>query len=222
MKISKASKLLGLFMFTSLVTACGGGSHDIDNPVSYDAKMTFVNATDDMTDFYVKKTNSRSRSDSVYEGKYRKGNDVAMNDVGGTYNHKYDIAKVRVVVAISDSNSNTDQVQVNKRVDDGDKWWVIAWQDGIDKALTIAGRKSNNRADEINVRILADDNYDIVVEGDSSSSTQAGQVTGFFSVESCSTGLEVGGNTIDLCDANYGQSYLLVVDADGKRLMVRE
>ena len=52
--------------------------------------------------------------------------------------------------------------------------------------------------------------------------TKKGSFTSFLAVSNCANGLKVANQAIDLCAGNFGASYLLVVDSNGKRVMAEE
>lgn len=52
--------------------------------------------------------------------------------------------------------------------------------------------------------------------------TSKGGISDFYSLDNCNCSLKINNKTIDLCAADYGRSYLLVADANGKEVQVRE
>ena len=52
---------------------------------------------------------------------------------------------------------------------------------------------------------------------------EKGKVSVPFSIDNCASGLNVGGHNIEFCNqAEFGKSYLAVVDSDGKITVIEE
>jgi hypothetical protein len=213
LKIALLAGLLASLM------ACEG-SDELDDTLSRDAEMTFVNTLTSMSDFYVEKRNISLGYSGLFNSDNIVSRDVPQNSVGETYSYQYKAISNLVNLGVKDSNNNE---QKNHHVlSAGDKLWVIAWGADGDEKLSVLAKKQNNQADTFNIRVFADGSYVVAVDGNQVVKTKAGEVTDYLTVNNCVDELVINGATIDLCSGDFGQSYLLVVDAKGKRVMAKE
>lgn len=196
------------------------GSDELDDTLSRDAKMSFVNSLTSMSDFYAEKRNISSGYSGLFNSYNIVSRDVPQDSVGETYTYKYKAISNMVNLGVRDSNNNE---QKNHQVlRGGDKLWVIAWGADGDEKLSVLAKKQNNQANTFNIRVFANGNYAVVVDGNQVVKTKAGEVTDYIAINNCADELVINGAAIDLCSGDFGQSYLLVVDANGKRVMAKE
>jgi hypothetical protein len=127
-----------------------------------------------------------------------------------------------VNIGVKDSVNSNKEERINTTLSNGDNLWVIAWEASGDRTLSVIDKKKSNVANVFNVRLFANGRYDVFVDGDNVLTTEKGQITEYLKVNNCAEDLKVANNFIDLCSGNYGASYLIVVDNNGKLVMVEE
>ncbi|AZZ96220.1 hypothetical protein [Pseudoalteromonas sp. R3] len=211
--------VLGL---SAALTGCGESSEELKEQLNHDAKMSFINSLDYMADFHAKKRSISSGYSGLFDSSSVVSADVPAKEVGQTYSYSYKAINNMINLGVKDSNSGEKQDRMNTTLKDGASLWVIAWEANGERALSVVGKKPDNKADVFNVRLFANGSYDVMVDGSKVATTEKGKVTDYYAVGSCAEGLQVAGNAIDLCNGDFGKSYLLVVDANGKRVMAAE
>ena len=223
--MAKNSKGLGLALIFGITTAlvgCGESSDELDEKLTHSASITLVNAWSSMVDLHV----AKRRFDSGYSGLFDTDNlvsqDVPVNEVGAPYRYSYKVINNIVNLGARDSISKNNEERTTKTLTNGEKLWVIAWEEGSGKTLSVITGKQHSKADTFNVRLFADGNYAVSVDGNLVLNTEKGKVTAYLEVNNCANSLKVADNAIDLCTTEPGASYLLVVDRNGARVMAAE
>ncbi|WP_027670394.1 hypothetical protein [Rheinheimera baltica] len=223
--MAKNSKGLGLALIFGITTAligCGESSDELDEKLTHSASISLVNAWSSMADLHV----AKRKFDSGYSGLFDTDNlvsqDVPVNEVGTPYRYSYKAINNIVNLGARDSISKNNEERTTKTLTNGEKLWVIAWEEGSVKTLSVITGKKHSKADTFNVRLFADGNYAVSVDGNQVLNTEKGKVTAYLEVNNCANSLKVADNAIDLCTAESGASYLLVVDRNGARVMAAE
>ncbi|MCG7536617.1 hypothetical protein [Pseudoalteromonas sp. OOF1S-7] len=219
--VNKGLGLTVLLGLSAALTGCGG-SDELNEQLNHDAEMSFVNSLDYMADFHVKKRSISSGYSGLFDSGSVVSADVPAKEVGKTYSYSYKAINNMINLGVKDSNSGEKQERMNTTLKDGANLWVIAWESDGERTLSVVGKKQQNQADVFNVRLFANGSYDVMIDGNKVTTTEKGQVTSYYAVSSCTDGLQVAGNAIDLCNGDFGQSYLLIVDGNGKRVMAAE
>ncbi|TMP37391.1 hypothetical protein [Pseudoalteromonas rubra] len=223
--MNNGNKGLGFALVLGLsaaLTGCGEGSEELKEQLNHDAKMSFINSLDYMADFHAKKRSISSGYSGLFDSGSVVSADVPAKEVGQTYSYSYKAINNMINLGVKDSNSGEKQDRMNTTLKDGANLWVIAWEADGERALSVVGKKQDNKADVFNVRLFANGSYEVMVDGAAVAPTEKGKVTDYYAVSSCADGLQVADNAIDLCNGDFGKSYLLVVDANGKRVMATE
>jgi hypothetical protein len=123
---------------------------------------------------------------------------------------------------VRDSINADKEDRMTTTLSKNDNLWVIAWEASGDRELSVVDKKQSNNADVFNVRLFANGNYVVSVDGNHVLNTEKGKVTTYLKVANCANGLKVADKAIDLCTGDFAKSYLLVVDNSGKRVMAEE
>lgn len=204
------------------LSGCGESSDELDDKLNHDAKMSFVNSLSYMVDFHVKKRDILTGYNGLFDHANAVSRDVPTNEVGNTYHYNYKAINNMVNIGVKDSVNSNKEERINTTLSNGDNLWVIAWEASGDRTLSVIDKKKSNVANVFNVRLFANGRYDVFVDGDNVLTTEKGQITEYLKVNNCAEDLKVANNFIDLCSGNYGASYLIVVDNNGKLVMVEE
>ena len=102
---------------------------------------------------------------------------------------------------------------------------MIAWLDGANYQLTGFTKNISSEADRMIVRVFSNTEQEVRINevNDVVSTTEKGKVSAPFSIDNCAAGLNVGGNNIEFCNqAEFGKSYLAVVNSAGKITVIEE
>jgi hypothetical protein len=207
---------------TAALFGCGDSIDDLDDALTHDAKISFVNSLDYMTDFHIKKRNIASGYSGLFDNDNVKSRDVPTNSVGDTYSYRYKAINNMVNLGIRDSINLDKEERTNITLSDKDDLWAIAWENSGERSISVVDKKQNNKANVFNVRLFTYGNYDVSLANSKILTTEKGKVTNYLEVSNCADDLNVAGNTIDLCSGDLGKSYLLILDSNGKRVMAEE
>ncbi|WP_340676704.1 hypothetical protein [Paraglaciecola sp.] len=223
--MNKGHKRFGIALIlglTTVLSGCGESSDELDEKLNKDVNMSFVNALSYMADFHVKKRSIDSGYNGLFDNDRVVSRDVPANRVGSTYHYGYKAINNMVNLGVKDSNNTDKKERIYTTLSNGENLWVIAWESAGERALSVVEKKRNNSPDVFNVRLFANGSYDISVANNKVLTTEKGKVTDYLKVSSCADGLKVADKAIDLCSGNFGASYLLVVDRNGKLVMAEE
>ncbi|MBT1066048.1 hypothetical protein KJY73_20910 [Bowmanella sp. Y26] len=188
-----------------------------DRPKNRDTALTFVNALNDDARFYLQ---PQVMIGDVFQEKY-KAADLLKNDYR-SYLYAWNKDHHKTTFGVRDNNSNNKQHKLDANLTDGGRTWVVAWMKGNDYQLSVFEKSPRNRSDTITLRVLASVDMDVAVDGNVLSRAKSGVVSAHISVEHCSGSLFLANHPIDLCQQDYGRSYLAVADQNGLRVVVEE
>lgn len=221
--------LFGLSAF--LLNGCGGsgGSADLKKLTQSKASFTLVNATDEAVNFYLKRDDLFDDNDenTLFEIKHQVLGQVALN-ASQTYLHTFKAHQNAVHLGVNDTNTLTKQGTSNIKLDfyynKTSRLWVVAWMMGSQFKLTYFGKEAANQEGVYTVRLFTNTAMPVSINGSEQVelTTEQGKASRVLAISNCATGLEVGGHNIDLCHADLGRSYLVVVDQMGLRSLLPE
>ncbi|MDP2560278.1 hypothetical protein [Psychrobium sp. 1_MG-2023] len=229
MKKFNVKAVLCTTVMSLFLSACGG-SDKYDKSVdeleqNRSSELVYVNAVDDMVTFYVKnsikwnklfddnhKTVELAKNDSSEPIKYTWHDDLKNVNLNKSY------------FGVQDTNSNVNKAQVEFELKNGIDFFVISWESSNEYKISVLEKKPSNTSDVFRVRIFADNDMSIKINGSDEvvAIAKKGEVSSAFTISNCSDSLQVGNNDIDLCQGDFGQSYLVIVDSNGKQLMIQE
>ena len=218
----KKTALLVAISFSLL--GCGGSSLDrIVDDIDTDrqAKISFVNALDEMADFHAKVDYlNRDLFDNRQKAK------TVINNETSDFSFKWiDNGTQRSSFGVRDTNTNTTSVKIDTDIDNNANYWMIAWLDGGNYQLTEFKKSTYSETDRFVVRVFSNTVLPVRINevNDVVAMMEKGKVSVPFSINNCAAGLNVGGNNIEFCNqAEFGKSYLAVVDSDGKITVIEE
>jgi len=218
------TKQLNVGMILALllaVTACGGSSDKIIDNTHKDkhADISFINGLDSSVAFHIK---TRLLNRDVFDDK-QKAVDVPRHGRSDYRFRWISASKERSQIGVINSYDSSQSLKLNLEIKHKGNYWTIAWQSGDGYRLAVFNKSSSDEAGRFSVRVFSNTVQEVSVNDSVVASTVEGQVIGPFSIVDCAAGLAVGGNVIDLCnEVVYGESYLAVVDAGGKLIVVPE
>jgi hypothetical protein len=207
---------------TVALTGCLDSSDKLDDKLTHEVEISFVNSLSYMADFYAQKRSISTGGSGLFDSDNLVSGDVPKNEVASIYNYSYKVTNNMLDLGVKDSVNANKEDRITSILSKDDNLWVIAWEYSGDRDISVVKKSQNNISDVFNVRLFANGSYDVAVAGSQVLTTEKGKVTDYLSVSSCADGLKVANNNIDLCAGNFGASYLLVVDNNGKLVMAQE
>lgn len=223
--MNNSNKILGIALmlgFTTALSGCGESSDKLDDKLTHEVEMSFVNSLSYMADFHVKKRYIDTGYSGLFDNDNVVSRDVPANSVGSTYRYSYKLINNMLNLGVKDSVNANKEERITTTLSNDEQLWVIAWETSGERALSVIDKKQDNNADVFNVRLFANGNYDVYVAGNKVLTTEKGKITDYLKVSNCGDGLKVANQVIDLCTGNFGASYLVVVNNNGKLVMAEE
>lgn len=206
------------------LSACGG-SDKYDKSVdeleqNRSSKLVFVNTLDEMVTFYVKNSikwneifdDNHEIIDLVKNSSSEPNKYTWHNDLNNSY------------FGVQDTNSKVNKAHVEAELKNGIDFFVVSWESSNEYKISVLERKPSNTSDVFRIRVFTDSDMNIKINGSDKvvATAKKGEVSSAFTINNCSDSLQVGNNHIDLCQGDIGQSYLVVVNSNGKQLITQE
>lgn len=227
----KKCALWGMLGLNALMlSGCGGsGGDDLKKLTESQTSLTYVNATNDVVNFYLKRDDMLDDNDqnTLFEANHQVFSDVALN-ASRTYLYTFKVHQNAVHLGLNDTNTlvkkGTNHVRLDFKYNETSSLWVVAWMMGSQFKLTYFGKEASNQEGVYKVRVFTDTAMPVSINGSKQVelTTEQGSATRALAISNCATGLEVGGRNIDLCHADLGRSYLVIVDQMGLRSLLPE
>ncbi len=224
MHSSFSSKYMKPALLATLLSALAGcgGAEELAKELERSSNFTFVNALPYPADFHLQTRNIATDFSGLFDSSNRVYADVPKYEVSSVYVYKYKAINGMVNLGVRNSISKNDEEKSYLGIGNNEDLWVVAWDAAGDNKLTVVDRKRSDQSGKLNVRIFADGVYPVTVNGNSVAATSKGGISDFYSLDNCNSSLKINNKAIDLCTADYGRSYLLVADANGKKVLLRE
>lgn len=223
--IKTAGTFTSILSATFLMLGCGSEDAVVDIidsvETQYIAGISYLNMSSSTLTFYTKST---VYPNSVYDNQHRVV-EVMPAEASQEVQHEWIDSANETQFAYEQSTSEDERTNATYDLVHNQDYWAIAWQQGQSHNLSLIAKTSANQANQYSVRVFtnADLNISLNQQSNAEPTTDAGQVTAAFSVAVCSD-LEVGNHPINLCQsADFGHSYLVVLDNNtGAYLIVEE
>ncbi len=223
--IQQWKTILLVFAVSSGVIACKSNddfNDDIVDDIKKDnqADVGFVNALDEQAIFYAK---AKVLNRDIFDREQIAAEILEAN--ASNYFLRFNETTEKNRFGVRDSATQTKSAITDIKLKDQAAYWVIAWLDGTTYQLTGFYKSRADEAGVFKVRVFSTTAANIKINGNEAiaATTEKGKITTHLSIDDCATGLNVGGNSIDFCnDAVFGNSYLVVVDSNGKVVVAQE
>lgn len=224
MKKFNVKAVLCTTVISLFLTACGG-SDRYDKSVdeleqNRSSELVFVNTIDEMVTFYVKNSikwneifdDNHKILDLVNNSSSEPNKYTWHNDLNNSY------------FGVQDTNNKVKKAQVEVELKNGIDFFVVSWESSNEYKISVLEKKPSNTRDVFRIRVFTDSDMSIKINGSDEviAIAKKGEVSSTFTINNCSDSLQVGNNHIDLCQGDIGQSYLVVVDSNGKQLITQE
>ncbi len=216
---------LGALMVVSLTSLVGcGGSEELKQQLEHDTSFTVVNGLDYPIDFYLQ---HRAITTASFSGLFADTNrvmrDIPQGAASPLYRYRYSGHLPATNLGIRNSINQVDEAKLYRALQDKENLWLTVWRSQDQQPqVTIIPKLQRQQVGKINIRIFADDVYQMTINSTDTAATRKGEVTDFYALENCANGLVINGKQLDLCSADFGASYLMLLDHKGKKLLVKE
>jgi len=215
-----------LIAVSTLLTGCNSGTAKVIGIDEAEADISYINATDEMTSFYLKKDKlfDNDDEDKLFRDEYIVVRDIQAGQASSRKEYEFPFIENGVHLGVQDSISEVKNRKISEHLSDNNDLWAIAWQNGNEFELSLIKRKRSNVDGQYRIRIFSSVNLPVYLNGSSNMATMAekNKVTSHLSVNNCADSLTIGEQHIDLCHVDLGSSYLIIIDQDKLRLMVKE
>lgn len=208
---------------TIILGACGGGTTDkiIDQiDTEHSAKVSYINALDDSTTFYLKSTVYNS---GLFDSQFEIV-DLMESEVSEEIVHEWINGANQTMFGIENSYTSDSRASDVFDLEDNENYWAVSWDRLGENKVSVLHRMKHDLPGFYSVRIFT--TSEMIVKNyfsdENLTSALTGIVTAPISVEGCGD-LLVGGNEIDLCHVGTaGSSFLAIVDQNGQVVVVQE
>lgn len=229
MKKFNVKAVLCTTVMSIFLSACGG-SDKYDKSVdeleqNRSSELVFVNTMDEMVTFYVKNS---IKWNKIFDDNH-KILDLVKNSSSepNKYTWHDDLKNVNLnksYFGVQDTNSKVNKAQVEFELKNGIDFFVVSWESSNEYKISVLEKKPSNTSDVFRIRVFTDSDMSIKINGSDEvvATAKKGEVSSAFTINNCYDSLQVGNNNIDLCQGDIGQSYLVVVDSNGKQLITQE
>jgi len=230
MKKFNVKAVLYTTVMSLVLTACGG-SDKYDKSVdkleqNRSSELVFVNTMDEMVTFYVKNS---IKWNKIFDDNHEMIQ-LAKNDSSKPIKYTWHkgLKKTNLnksYFGIQDTNSKVNKAQVEFELKNDIDFFVVSWESSNEYKISVLEKKPSNAPDVFRIRVFTDSDMSIKINGSDEvvAIAKKGEVSSAFTINNCSDSLQVGNNYIDLCqEGDIGQSYLVVVDSNGKKVITQE
>jgi hypothetical protein len=227
MRVSSTLKFVShsalMMMLLTGLAGCGG-SEELKLQLEHDNSFTVLNGLDYPIDFYLQhRTMSTTSFSALFADANRVIRDIPQGAVSQLYHYRYSGHLPATNLGARSSINQVDEAKLYRALQDKENLWLAVWRSKAQQPqLTIIPRQQREQAGKINVRVFADDVYQMTINSRVTASTRKGEVSDFYALENCANALVIDGKPIDVCNADFGASYLLLLDEKGKKLLARE
>lgn len=224
-KIKNYVKKTALISSLIIVLSACGGSDKYDKSVdeleqNRSSELVFVNTIDEMVTFYVKNS---IKWNKIFDDNH-KILDLVKNSSSEPNKYTWSDDLNNSYFGVQDTNSKVNKAHVEAELKNGIDFFVVSWESSNEYKISVLEKKPSNTSDVFRIRVFTDSDMSIKINGSDKvvATAKKGEVSSAFTINNCSDSLQVGNNHIDLCQGNIGQSYLVVVDSNGKQLITQE
>ncbi|MBT1064330.1 hypothetical protein KJY73_12135 [Bowmanella sp. Y26] len=199
-----------------ILSACSSDDVETANFGSdyYKSDYQLVNATNLELDFYMANSELDGDERDPFKDKYKVAH-VTKEEGTKQIRHEHN-AERKVNFYVHAPYANKAGYRETHKVKRDRHYQWLAWMSGEALSHSLFEKYESNREGYIRVRLFA---TDTALQANNSGQTLTltiGKVSEFISVDQCNGGLQVNGMPINLCDASFGRSYLLVVGDEGR------
>lgn len=199
-----------------LLSACSSEDVETANFGSdyYKSDYQLVNATHLELDFYMANAALDGDEREPFKDKYKVAH-ITQEQTSQQISHEHNAGRKVSFYVHAPYADKTGYRETHKVKRDRHYLW-LAWMSGEALSHSLFDRYESNLEGYIRVRLFA---TDTALQANNSEQIMAltiGKASEFISVDQCNGGLQVNGTAINLCDASFGRSYLLVVSAEGR------
>ena len=215
-------KIITLSLSIIVLSAC---NIDFDKDINAAEKnrsslINFVNATDEMTNFYV---SIKAISESIYNSKYQLAS-IESGETSELINYQWNDSFSKTEMAIRDTNSQSQKANVVLKLEHHKEYFAVAWLDDDNFSLSIIEGQTSPQNNVYNIRFFSVIDRSIFLGNDTSAITtvEKGNVSNNITVDDCADIELINDVQSNFCQiANIGESYLVVID-DNNEIVISQ
>lgn len=219
-----AFKIITISLSIIVLSACND-SEDFDKDINAAEKnrsslINFVNATDEMTNFYV---SPKAITESIYNSNYQLAS-VVSGETSELINYQWNDNLSKTEMAIRDTNSQSQKANVVLNLEHNKEYFAVAWLDDDNFSLSIIEGQMSPQNNVYNIRFFSVIDRSIFLGNDTSAITtvEKGKVSNNITVENCADIELINDVQSNFCQiANIGESYLVVID-DNNEIVISQ
>ncbi|MEH8018343.1 hypothetical protein MN202_13965 [Rheinheimera muenzenbergensis] len=211
-----------LILAAAVLTLCACSQEDVETANFgsdyYKAEYQLSNATTLELDFYMANAELNGEKRKPYQDKYKVAH-LAQQQDSTLISHEHNSGR-QVSFYVHAPYSGKGSYSQTYKVKRKHRYHWLAWMSGEALTHSLIEQRTSNQPGVIRIRLFA---TAASLEARQQAQTvrlQLGTVSDYLSVTQCDGGLRVNEQAIDLCDASFGYSYLLVVGSHGRIALI--
>ncbi|WP_189774429.1 hypothetical protein [Thalassotalea marina] len=213
-----------MFWVACSVLLLGCDSDDVEEFLDYDDGFNknyyrVSNLTGEDIDVYIRSSDYDGDKRNPFKSKYRKLKQLSDGQQKEfSYRHNY---TTQINIGASFSYDDANQTYQEYSVDYNRDYHLIVWQQGENLNHRFYKRRDNHKDDKITLRVISVVENGLLETPEGNFNMVRGDISEQFRIENCATSVFFNGVEVDLCDGDYGKSYLVILD-DNRTLIVPE
>lgn len=213
-----------ILLLSALLTLCACSKEDVETANFgsdyFKADYQLINATPLELDFYIANSALDGDARDPFADKYKVAHLPLQHDTQ-QLRHEHNSSS-EVSLYVHAPYQDTASYRQTYKVKRAKHYQWLAWRSGSALAHTLIERQLSNQRDVIRVRLFATAANLFARQQGTRVRLSVGAVSEYFSITQCDSGLYINEQAVDVCDAAFGQSYLLVVGAQGRISLVAQ
>ncbi|GAA0373184.1 hypothetical protein GCM10009092_41730 [Bowmanella denitrificans] len=186
----------------------------------YKSDYQLINATDLELDFYMANSELDGDERDPFKDKYKVAHLARLEEIK-QISHEHNVEREVSFYVHAPYASKASYKEAHKVKRDRHYQW-LAWKSGDALSHSLFEKHESNKEGVIRVRLFATQADLHASQNDNQLTLTAGKVSDFQSVQQCNGGLKINQIPVNLCDASFGRSYLLVVGDQGRIALALE
>ena len=164
-------KIITISLSIIVLSACND-SEDFDKDINAVEKnrsslINFVNATDEMTNFYV---SPKAITESIYNSNYQLAS-VVSGETSELINYQWNDNLSKTEMAIRDTNNQSQKANIFHKLEHNKEYFAVAWLDDDNFSLSIIEGQTSPQKNVYNIRFFSVIDRSIFLGNDTSAIT---------------------------------------------------
>lgn len=169
-------------------------------------------------DLYIVNSSSAGNPKDPFKNQFRKVAQLADGQTKQITHERNAISYINIGAKLSFADDEKHVRNEYKVTFKGD-YHIVVWQQQNSLEHRLIRRKNTERSAQINVRVLSLSSSGMLITADGEITINRGEISQQIGIENCANSLYFNALALDLCDADYGRSYLLLVSGEKIQLI---